>query len=85
MAPYTDELARIAMDIDTLGVGANETAIALVVSHADAVGVAPALLSVLADASQPEVARARAFGRVATALVAATPHTSEHDLVGTPC
>jgi hypothetical protein len=83
MAAYTKELAGIASDVDALGIAANETAIAGVVALASAADVDPVLLSVLADASQPEIARARAFGRVATALVGATPRTPGHDLVGT--
>ena len=75
MTTYTHELSRIASDIDALGVAANETAIAMVVAQADVAGVDHLLLSVLADPSHPEIARARAFGRVATALTTSTAPT----------
>jgi hypothetical protein len=83
MSTYTAELARIASDIDALGIAANETAVAMVVARADATGVDPLLLSLLADASQPEIIRARAFGRVAIDLAAAAaPQPPHRDLVG---
>jgi hypothetical protein len=83
MTTYTAELARIASDIDALGIAANETAVAMIVARARATGVDPVLLSVLADASQPEVIRARAFGRTAIALTATgAPHPPHRDLVG---
>jgi hypothetical protein len=40
-------------------------------------GVMPACCDVLADASQPEVARARAFAKVVSAISAAQPASQE--------
>jgi hypothetical protein len=71
MSNITQDLDRIAHDIDALGVGANETAIAMVVDRAWMAAVNPVLLSVLSDTTEPKIARARAFGMVATALAAA--------------
>jgi hypothetical protein len=78
MTTYTAELTRIAGDVDALGVTANETAIALVVAWARSADVDPVLLSVLSDTAEPEVVRARAFGRVATALAASTDEHPRH-------
>jgi hypothetical protein len=75
MTTHTQDLARIASDIDTHGIGANETAVSMVVDRASIAGVDPVLLSVLSDVTQPEIARDRAFGRIATALAAAGPAT----------
>ena len=83
MSTHNAELARIAGDIDALGIAANETAVAGVVALASAADVDPVLLSVLADTSQPEIIRARAFGRVANALAAAgAPQPPHCDFVG---
>jgi hypothetical protein len=71
----TQTLARIASSIDTHGISANETAVAMVVHRASTAGVEPVLLSVLSDVTQPEIARDRAFGMIATAL--ASPATSD--------
>ncbi|HSK98384.1 MAG TPA: hypothetical protein VK891_17285 [Euzebyales bacterium] len=81
MSTYTQELARIASDVDVLGIAANETAIAMVVARARAAGVDPLLLSVLSDTAEPEIARARAFGRVATALAATVEPPRHLELV----
>jgi hypothetical protein len=77
-------LARIASDIDRNGIAANGAAVARVVGWSRTASVSPVLLSVLSDVTQPEVARLRAFGMVATALVNASPTISdpqprEHD------
>lgn len=74
----THHLIHFADDIDSFGVAANETAIANVVDDARAVAAGPVLLSVLSDPTQPEVARARAFGMVATIIAAA--HAAERSL-----
>jgi hypothetical protein len=71
MATYTQDLTRIASDIDRNGIAANETAVTKVIGWAQAAGVDPVLLSVLFDSTQPEVARTRAFGMIATALAGA--------------
>jgi hypothetical protein len=82
MAAHTQDLTRIASDIDRYGVAANEAAVTEVIGWAQAAGVDHVLLSVLWDATQPEVARARAFGMIATALAAgeatSDPQPREH-------
>jgi hypothetical protein len=84
MRTYTHHLHRIASDIDSYGVAANEAAIANVVDDAQAAGVCPVLLTVLSDPTEPEVARARAFGMVATALAAGGTQPAEHDVTTPP-
>ena len=74
---HTQDLARIASNIDTHGIGANEAAVAMVVDRAWNASVDPVLLSVLSDVTQPEIARDRAFGMIATALAAAGPATAD--------
>lgn len=61
-------LYRIADDIDRHGMGAVECDIEAIVDHAHSAGIAGAALSVLSDTREPEIARARAFGIVATRL-----------------
>jgi hypothetical protein len=78
MSNHSQELARIASDIDVLGVAANETAIAMVVARARSAGVDPVLLTVLSDTAEAEIARARAFGRVATALTTSVEDHPRH-------
>jgi hypothetical protein len=82
MSTHTQELAHIASDIDRYGISANETALTEVIGWARTADINPVLLSVLLDVTQPEVARARAFGEVATALVTGTamsdPQPREH-------
>ena len=77
MTTHTQDLARIASNIDTHGIDANETAVSMVVDRAWIAGVDPVLLSVLSDVTQPEIARDRAFGMIATALAAAGPAISD--------
>lgn len=72
----THDLARIARNIDAHGIGVNETAVAMVVHRASIAGVDPVLLSVLSDVTQPEIARDRAFGMIATALASTGSATS---------
>ena len=59
-------LERIAFDIDRFGINAVEFALDGVVDRARSADVSPVLVSVLADPSEPEIARARAFGMIAT-------------------
>lgn len=61
-------LYRIADDIDRHGVGAVECDVEAIVDHAHRAGITGAALSVLGDTREPEIARARAFGIVATRL-----------------
>lgn len=76
---HTDaqNLARIASDIDLNGIAANGAAVARVVGWSRTACVDPVLLLVLSDETQPEVARLRAFGMVATALANACPTISD--------
>jgi hypothetical protein len=80
---HAQDLARLARSIDMHGIAANEAAVAMVVDRAWIAGVDPVLLSVLSDVTQPEIARERAFGMIATALAAVgpviwDPQPSEH-------
>jgi hypothetical protein len=77
MTTHTQDLGRIASSIDMHGIGANETAVSMVVARAWSAGVDPVLLAVLSDVAQPAIARDRAFGRVATAFAAAGPAMSD--------
>jgi len=61
-------LYRIADDIDRHGMGAVECDVEAIVDHAHRAGMTGAALSVLGDTREPEIARARAFGVVATRL-----------------
>lgn len=61
-------LYRIADDIDRHGMGAVECDVEAIVDHAHRAGITGAALSVLSDTREPEIARARAFGVVATRL-----------------
>ena len=65
------DLTDLAWDLASDGFVGHEAAVRQVVRTAYAQGVSAGLTGVLADARQPEVARLRAFGRVAAAL--ATP------------
>ena len=74
-APLTStsalHLDALAHRIDERGIAAVEAELAPVVAAAERAGVCSVLLAVLTDDHQPDVARARAFGRTAAALVAA--------------
>ncbi len=63
----------LAWDLATDGFSGHENAVLAVVRAARQRGVSPVLVDILADVRQPEVARLRAFGRIAVALAAATP------------
>jgi hypothetical protein len=64
----TPHLTDLAVHLASDGFGGHERAVRAVVREARAQGVSPALVSILADPREPEVARLRAFGRVAVAL-----------------
>lgn len=68
--PDTAELARLADMIDQDGMAAITEAIPQLVDRGLSAGVSPTVLFVLADPAEPEVARARAFGMLATSLAA---------------
>jgi hypothetical protein len=65
------DLTDLAWDLASDGFVGHEAAVRQVVRTAYAQGVSAGLTGVLADVRQPEVARLRAFGRVAAEL--ATP------------
>lgn len=60
-----DQLAR---SISVNGIGQLEDEVAAFVKRAVRQGAPPVLVSVVSDRSSPEVARERAFGRLATFL-----------------
>jgi hypothetical protein len=66
----TPQLTDLAEDLAVDGFGGHEHAVRDVVRAARQRGVAPLLVAVLADPREPEVARLRAFGRIAVALSA---------------
>ena len=66
----TFDLTQLALDLATDGIARHELAVLDVVRAARAAGVSPTLVDILADPAQPEVARLRAFGRIAAADVA---------------
>jgi hypothetical protein len=64
----TLQLLRLAWDLEARGFTGREVAVREVVRVARAARLSPVLVDVLADPSEPEVARLRAFGHIATAL-----------------
>jgi hypothetical protein len=69
----TPQLEQLAWDLECRGFAGQEVAIHQVVRSARAAGISRTLVDVLADPAEPEIARLRAFGRVATALGNAVP------------
>ena len=67
----TFELAELGWDLASDGVTGHEAAVREVARTARRAGVSPVLVGLLADPRQPEVARLRAYGRIAARLVAA--------------
>ena len=67
----TPQLVELAWDLELRGFAGQEAALRPVIRAARVLGVSRTLVDVLADPAEPEVARLRAFGRVATALAAA--------------
>jgi hypothetical protein len=64
------QLDALAWEIADGGIAGRELALRRVVRAAQALLVSPTLVAVLADPAEPEVARLRAFGCIATALAA---------------
>jgi hypothetical protein len=71
-------LLDLSWDLAYDGFEGREPSIRQVVRLARAAHVSPVLVDVLADTSEPEVARLRAFGRIA-AVAAAPLATGEYD------
>jgi hypothetical protein len=68
------DLADLAWDLASDGFVGRENAVRQVVRTARSHGLSSTLVGVLADPAEPEVARLRAFGRVAALL--AVPQTA---------
>ena len=64
----TVDVAELARTSSSTGSPGTRLRSACVAQAARAQGVSPVLVDILADPGQPEVARLRAFGRVAAAL-----------------
>ena len=64
----SSELFALAWDLDARGFAGQESAVRGVVRAARARGLSGVALDVLADPTEPAVARLRAFGNVAAAL-----------------
>jgi hypothetical protein len=77
-------LYRIADDIDRHGVRAVERDVQAIVDDARRAGQMGAALDVLGDVAEPEIARARAFGIVATRLWRHGRALAEHAGPATP-
>ncbi len=77
----TPQLLQLAWDLESRGFAGQEVALRPVIRAARVLGVSRTLVDVLADPAEPEVARMRAFGRVAVALAAADaePETDDRD------
>ena len=74
----TVDFGRLAHDIARAGIDAlTDDHLDLIERAAHAVGVVPVLIDILLDTGQPEVTRARAYGRITTKILnaawAATP------------
>jgi len=67
------DLTDLAWDLASDGFVGRENAVRQVVRTARSRGVPAVLTEVLADPSQPAVARLRAFGRIAALLAAPLP------------
>jgi hypothetical protein len=71
MRPISDEeVDRLAWHIEARGLTGVEKELRRVVERARSSGVSPVLVDVLADPTEPEVARMRAFGHVALHMAA---------------
>jgi hypothetical protein len=64
------DLSDLAWNLAAEGFAGRELAVRQVVGAARAQGLPAVLTGVLADTGEPEVARLRAFGRIATLLAA---------------
>ncbi len=67
-------LHRIAADIDQHGMAAVESDVSMIVDSARRAHIRPIAVSVLADRTEPEIARARAFGLVVSQLRRSVDH-----------
>jgi hypothetical protein len=74
--------ADLAERLVALGVRAAEYELVRFAAHARRQGVDPLLVSILADPTQPDVARERAFGRIAVELGTGERATSTRSIPG---
>jgi hypothetical protein len=72
MSTAAFDLEQLGVELDSSGFAGREPAIRQVVQLARTYGVGGAAAGVLADTSAPDVARMRAFGIVAAALLPMT-------------
>jgi hypothetical protein len=72
MSTVASDLEQLGVDLDRRGFAPHEPAVRQVVRLARTYGLGGAAVGVLADTNAPEVARMRAFGIVATALLPVT-------------
>lgn len=63
------DLHLLAQELEAHGFVGHDTAIDAVSRSARAAGLSPVLIDVLTDPTQPEIARLRAFGMLASRLV----------------
>lgn len=69
----TDRLEDLAHALAADGIGPHEVGLRQTARWARAAGVSSVLVDLLTDTEAPEVARMRAFGKVAAALAAPAP------------
>ena len=62
------DLEQLAWDFDAHGFAGRDAAVRHVVRSARVAGLSPVVIAVFAGADEPEVARMRAFGKIASAL-----------------
>ena len=62
------DLEQLAWDFDAHGFAGRDAAVRNVVRSARVAGLSPVVIAVFAGDHEPEVARMRAFGKIATAL-----------------
>jgi hypothetical protein len=72
MSAISFDLEQLAFDLDARGFAGHEAAVGEVVHLAKTYGVGSAAVGVLADTTAADVARMRAFGIVAAALLPIT-------------
>lgn len=64
----TPDLHLLALEFEAHGLAGRDLAVGAVVRAARTAGLNPVLVDVLGDPAEPEVARLRAFGRLASLL-----------------
>ena len=74
---HSPDLTELAWELASAGFAGRENAVRQVVRTARAQRLPPVLVDVLADPRQPDVARLRAFGRIAQLLATPAATTQE--------